>query len=267
MHHIQHHAQTGSPEQVLPLYGFDVKNRQTLNGNLSSCRALQAMHVGYVNRVPGLLEKPFSSLLKHLPPFRALAGKVGVSQCRTDSCMLGSIHQKSFRFLGVHMDLSDLSIRCDKSHIQIQGTYTKKSATYTPALAQRLALAFARAINMKKEELRQLDTISSKGLESQLVNSVVLSSKWKVDAAWSFKKKCHINILEFSVLERLAKRLADRGGFARVCCLVDSHVVSAASAKGRTSSYGLAPVLRRFCALSVASALYFSTPYVPECFR
>ena len=223
------------------------------------------MHVGYIHGVPGLLEKPFSIFLRHLPPYRALAGKVGVFQCRTDSCMLGSIHQKSFRFLGVHMDLSDLSIRCDRSHkhVRIQGAYTKKSATYTPALAQRLAEAFAKAINIKKEELRQLDAINSKGLESQLVNSVVLSSNWEVDAAWSFKKKCHINILEFSVLQRLAKRLADRGGSSRVCCLVDSHVVSAASAKGRTSSFGLAPVLRRFCALSVASALYFSTPYVP----
>lgn len=246
-------------------YGFDVKNRQTSNGNLLSCRALQAMHVGYINGIPGLLERPFSSLLKHLPPYRSFVGKPGVSQCRTDSCMLGSIHLKSFSFLGVHMDLSGLAVRCDGSHehVQIQGAYTKKSATYTPALAQLLAKVFAKAITGKKDELRLLDSIPCKGLESQLVNSVALSADWKVDAVWSFKKKSHINILEFSVLERLAKRLANKGGSVRASCLVDSHVVSAASAKGRTSSFGLAPVLRRFCALSVACALYFSTPYVP----
>ena len=246
-------------------YGFDVRNRQTSNGNLLSCRALQAMHVGYINGVPGLLERPFTSLLKHLPPYRSLVAKPRVSQCRTDSCMLGSIHLKSFCFLGVHMDLGDLAVRCDKTHkhVQIQGAYTKKSATYTPALAQLLAKAFAKAISKKKDDLRVLDSIVCKGLESQLVNSVALSAKWKVDDVWSFKKKCHINILEFSVLGHLAKRLADKGGSVRASCLVDSHVVSAASAKGRTSSFGLAPVLRRFCALSVACALYFSTPYVP----
>ena len=246
-------------------YGFDVKSRQTANGNLLACRALQLLHIGYVNRTPGILEKPFTSLLKHLPPFQSLAAKIGVSQCRTDSCMLGSIHQKSFGFLGVHVDLDPVSIRCDRSHthVQIQGVYTKKSATYTPQLADRLAEVFASAIEVKKAALRDLDSLVVKGLESQVVNSVALSSNWQVDSVWDFKKNCHVNILEFSVLEKLAKQLSKQGRCSRVTCMVDSHVVAAASAKGRTSSFGLGPVLRRFCALSVAAGLYFSVPYVP----
>lgn len=39
--------------------------------------------------------------------------------------------------------------------------------------------------------------------------------------------------------------------------------MSAAASKGRTSSLGLGPSLRRFCAISVAAALYFSIPFVP----
>ena len=252
-------------------YGFDVNTRQTSNGNLLACRALQLLHIGYVNQTPGILEKPFTSLLKHLPPFKNLVAKVGATQCRTDSCMLGSIHQKSFGFLGVHVNLDNLAIRCDKSHthVQIQGAYTKKSATYTPQLACKIAEVLAEAIEVKKSGLRDLDRLNVKGLESQLVNSVAMSSDWQVDAVWDFKKNCHVNILEFSVLERLAKRLSEQGTSSRVTCMVDSHVVAAASAKGRTSSFGLGPVLRRFCALSVAAGrgfVFFSAvcPYTAQ---
>ena len=246
-------------------FGFDVHHVQTKNGNLLASRALQLMHVGYVNQVTGLLETPFTSLLKHLPSFQALLRKPQVDQCRTDSCMLGSIHQKSFRFLSVHADLTPLKVRCDGLHVHVpvQGAYTKKSATYTPLLAAKLAEVLAAGIEEKKAYLRCLDSKDIKGLESQLVNSVACASDWVVDAVWDFKKLAHINILEFSVLERLAKRLAKIGSPVRATCLVDSHVVSAASSKGRTSSTGLGPVLRRFCALCVACGLYFSVPYVP----
>ena len=39
--------------------------------------------------------------------------------------------------------------------------------------------------------------------------------------------------------------------------------MSAAASKGRTSSYGLSPVLRRFNAVCVAAGLYFNVPFVP----
>ncbi len=246
-------------------FGFEPHELQTENGNLLASRAIQLMHVGYINQTTGLLETPFSSLLKHLPSFRDLEKEEGVEQCRTDSCMFGSIHKKSFRFLAVHADLQPLRVTCDSSHshVPVQGAYTKKSATYTPLLAARLAEVLSHGIDSKKAFLRGLDSLKVKGLESQLVNAVVNRASWKVDAAWDFKKLSHINILEFSVLERLAKKLAKCGQNGRFTCMVDSHVVAAASAKGRTSSVGLAPVLRRFCALSVACGLYFSVPYVP----
>ena len=80
-------------------FGFDVRHAQTANGNLLAHRALQLLSVGWKNYVPGLLEKPFSSLLKHIPSYKHLLSKQHVNQCRTDSCMFGSIHMKSFRFV------------------------------------------------------------------------------------------------------------------------------------------------------------------------
>ena len=246
-------------------FGFNPDCRQTKVGNLLACRALQLMVLCHVNLVAGLLEKPFTSLLKHFPSFRALLGRDCVSQRRTDSCMFGSIHRKSFSFLGVHVDLSGLQCVCDRSHthVPIEGSYTKKSATYTPLLAEALAITLGAAIDRRRASIHDLDRSDMKGLESQLVNAVALRAPWTVDSVWDFKKNSHINILEFSVLERLSKRLALRGSPLRVTCLVDSHVVSAASSKGRTSSKGLGPVLRRFCAISVACGLYFSVPFVP----
>ena len=246
-------------------FGFNPTFRQTKIGNLLACRALQLMVLCHVNFVAGVLEKPFTSLLKHFPSYQALLGRDGVSQCRTDSCMFGSIHRKSFSFLGVHIDLSNLEVECDRSHthVPIEGSYTKKSATYTPSLAEALAVTLGVAIDRRRASIQDLDRADMKGLENQLVNAVALRAPWTVDAVWDFKKNSHINILEFSVLERLAKRLASQCSPLRVTCLVDSHVVSAASAKGRTSPKGLGPVLRRFCAISVACGLYFSVPFVP----
>ena len=74
-------------------YGFQPRENQTSNGNLLALRALQLMVVGLKNQVPGLLEKPLSSLLRHLPPYKALICDAFCSQCRSDSCMFGSIHQ------------------------------------------------------------------------------------------------------------------------------------------------------------------------------
>lgn len=243
-------------------FGFDTSDEQTHNGNLLAHRGLQLLQVGYQNEVPGLFE---TALLRHLPSFKSFLGKPYAQQQRCDSCMYGSIHLKSFRFLAVHLSLHRLSKRCDKSHVHvvIEGRYTKESATYVPMLAKAIALSFKEAIESRRSRAKKAEELVVRGHETQLANSVALSSDWKVDAVWSFRKPCHINILEMSALNRLAERLAKRGQSLRVTALMDSFVCSAASSKGRTSSLGLAPPLRRFCATSVAAFLFFCTPVVP----
>ena len=246
-------------------YGFDTSNRQTFLGNLLVCRSLQILRIALINGVSAILETPFSALTRHLPPYKNFLKSPGVSMCRSDSCMFGSIHHKPFRFLGVHVDLSGLSRRCSKdhSHVVVQGSYTKASATYAPELSECLARTLAFGVNAFKSRLKTLEENPSKGLESQAINSVALSANWKLDKVWEFKKPSHINILEFSVLEKLALSLVSSGKSQRVVSLADSFVVSAAASKGRTSSHGLAPVLRRFNALCVAGVLYINVPFVP----
>ena len=246
-------------------FGFCTTHRQTSNGNLLAQRAFQLIYLCLIYDIAGLLETPFSSLLKHLPSYRSLLQHPRVSFCRTDSCMLGSIHLKSFRFLAVNACLRRLRVRCghSHSHVQICGSYTKSSATYTPQLGHLIAATLAEQVLRRKAFVDGLDELPIKGLESQIVNSVALRADWQVSEVWDFKKQSHINILEFSVIERLAKKLISKGQHGRIVCLVDSHVVSAASSKGRTSSLGLAPVLRRFCALCVAGGLFWHSPYVP----
>ena len=246
-------------------FGFDTSHVQTSNGNLLAHRALQLMWVGLQNQVPGLLEKPLSSLLKHMPSYKNLLSQPFVRQCRTDSCMFGSIHQKSFRFVSVHLDLDRLAARCDRSHchVPIAGGYTKASATYVDRLADRLAEVLSVGIKLVKDRVSAFEALPSRGLENQVVNSIALSSEWKVVDDWCFRKSSHINILEFSVLGRLAKCLASRGSSVRAVSFVDSFVVSAAASKGRTSSVGLAPVLRRYNAVCVAAGLYINTPFCP----
>ena len=250
--------------KVVP-FGFDPRHLQTKNGNLLGHRALQLMVVGEKNFVPGILEKPLTSLMKHLPAYQNLMQKPTVSSCRTDSCMFGSIHKKSFRFVSVHLDLAPLSILCDGSHVHvpIAGSYTKVSATYVDALADRLAIVLSVGIRRHHALVDSFDAGKTKGLESQVVNSLALCSQWKEEEAWSFKKSSHINILELAVLGRLAKRLGSYGRSLRAVSLADSFVVSAATSKGRTSSVGLSPVLRRYNAVCVACGLYFNVPFVP----
>ena len=65
------------------------------------------------------------------------------------------------------------------------------------------------------------------------------------------------------MLEKLALDLIKGGKPCRAVSFADSFVVSAAASKGRTSSHGLAPVLRRYNALCVAGGLYINVPFVP----
>ena len=246
-------------------FGFRVRDRQTYLGNLLMCRSLQILRIALINGASAILETPFSALTRHLPPYKHLLNEPGVSMCRIDSCMYGSIHLKSFRMMGVNLDMSELEVRCsrDHPHVVVEGIYTKASATYTPGLADALARTFAKAIVKFKKDVSDLEKPLVKGLESQVINSLALSADWAVDRTWTFRRNAHINILELSALEKLATMLVQTGSSQRVVSMADSFVVSAAAAKGRTSSVGLAPTLRRYNALCVAGGLFINVPFVP----
>jgi len=246
-------------------FGFRPEEEKTKVGNQLAARACQVFYIAAINFVAAMLETTFSSLLKHLPFYKAAASVEGAKQVRVDSCRFGSPHLKSFRMLCAHLktELISLRCRCCKPHLQVQGKYTKASATYTDELSLAIAKTFGEWIVAEKNRLSEEASPSAKGLESCAINNLAISGQWSVDSAWSFRKESHINILEESALLRLAQRCTKLAYPTRLSVLVDSNVVRGATAKGRSSSLGLSTVLRRLNAICVAAALYMHIAFVP----
>lgn len=246
-------------------YGFQPKEEKTLQGNQLAVRGCQMISLCHRYEISGLIEKPLTSLLQHMPAWKAIASLPNASQVRTDSCRFGSIHRKSFKFLGVHLCLDELALQCQcaTKHVPVEGAYTKASAVYVDDLAAALASTLEKGIRRRNSLDRDLGLITTKGLENQLVNEVAKSCTWKEVKSWKFKKQSHINILEEAALLRQASWIARDGKSKRVVNLVDSNVVRCASAKGRSSSLGLSTILRRYCATCVGCGLYYTLPYCP----
>ena len=234
--------------------GFMPREPKTHLGNLLSCRSGQLMYTGARHNAIGLLETPYSSYLETYDAFRTV---------RCDSCRYGSEHLKSFRFLCLNLGTSLISDRCccTTNHVRIQGTLTKGSAIYTDKLAECIARSFYSALT-KKDDDGSVEK-SPFGLESLLVNDIMQTSKWKEASVWTFKKESHINILEEPAILRLVSRIARSGRTIRSIVITDSNVVKCATAKGRTSSRGLGPILRRVCSLCVAAGIYLNVAYIP----
>ena len=134
---IMRRPQLRSKEEPL---GFNVQDPQTATGT-----ALVSTGGRYY--VPGLLETPFSSKMRHLPSWRRLERRPGISQTRTDSCRFGSPHLKPFRFLGSHINLEGISKRCrckeeGRVHIRSKAP-TPKPVPLTPRLLRRASPKFS----------------------------------------------------------------------------------------------------------------------------
>ena len=246
-------------------FGFQPLEEKTQTGNQLANRACQILRIAAVNGVAGLLETPYSSLLKHMPAWKAVAAMSCSSVVRVDSCRFQSPHLKSFRMLLVHAIPVEIDKRCicTGPHLQVQGKYTKASATYTDALADAIALDLCAWVSKQRAEIFEDSKVSSRGLESVAINDLAISGDWKVESSWKFRRESHINILEESSLLRVAQRSVSLAYPTRITSLVDSNVVRGATSKGRSASLGLSTVLRKFNAICVAAALYFHIPFVP----
>ena len=246
-------------------FGFNPQDPQTDDGNMLAHRGFQSLAVAEGYGAAAMLETPNSSKMKNLPSWRHLAGRRRVSTVRCDSCRFGSPHLKSFKFLGVNVNMEEVALRCKCTckHLQVAGQYTKKSATYTDALADALASVFAKAILAIEAARNEVEDYEVDGKENVLANEVVKSSAWKVNGSWAFKSRSHINLLELAALVELARRVARHFGACRVLAFVDSAVVRGACSKGRSASAGISKLLRRFCSICLASGLYFTTPFCP----
>ena len=246
-------------------YGFDTQDEQTLTGTKLALRALQLLFVCLRAGVTGVVENPWSSKIKNLPPWRAIMDHDQCTMVRCDSCFYGSPHLKAFVFLCAWAHTNPIEGRCkgDHEHVQVAGALTKKSATYVEGLASALAVVMSEGII----RLRDFDFENApekvSGLESQLVNEVCLSCSWSLLSVWAFRVSSHINLLELSAVLRLVTRLVKKGKSLRVVILVDSNVVRCAASKGRSSSRALSRLLSRLAALSVVGGLFVVFGFIP----
>ncbi len=246
------------------IFGFCPSHHQTMIGNVLAQRSFQILYVALANSVTAVMENPWSSKMKKMPSWKMLENVPGVETVRTDSCMFGSIHKKSFAFLGVNADMTDIDIRCcgGHDHVQIQGKYTKASASYTPRLSDALAGVMQKGVSRRKSEIER-DSLVVKGLENQLLNDILISSTWELEDCWAFKSPHHINILELSAVVRLVSKLVKSHVAGRVIVFVDSNVVRCAGNKGRSSSRALLVLLKKLGALAVGGGLYINLVFSP----
>lgn len=133
---------------------------------------------------------------------------------------------KNFIFLVNFEEARGLHRKCSKdhSHIKIEGQWTKASAVYTDALADAIGEAFDAALQKKLRLDRYHDSSCARGLESPLINDVLISGAWEVCKSWAWKKPSHINIQETNVVCRLLKDLALESPKSRSVVILDSNV-------------------------------------------
>ena len=242
--------------------GFDRLNPKTFWGNLLAFRALLLMRVGKKHHRPCGLEQSRLSKMCWLQLWTCLRER-GFSEAVIASCVFGSIHRKEFRLLCYLLDVEFLDRRCPggHSHVRVEGSYTKASATYVDGLAWHIGLGFHKA-------LRALDAAESLspntvGLESVLANDIMVASKWLTVRAWFWKKASHINVLELASAVSNLGSVAKQSSSVRFASFVDSAVCRGALAKGRSASFALQPMLKRACAFCIAADLYPSWIFSP----
>lgn len=148
--------------------GFDPKEAKTQLGNHLFLTAFQILKKAAAHSIAGLLERPFSALSKFLVAYQRALHWPGAVEVRIDSCQYGSIHQKSFAFLSVNVDMAPIVRRCPGTcnHVPIAGVYTKASAIYTAELATALAWALRHSIEVIKARKDSEDSLPVAGLEN-----------------------------------------------------------------------------------------------------
>jgi len=100
-----------------------------------------------------------------------------------------------------------------------------------------------------------------------MLNDFLLTSPWKVERKWRWKRPAHINLLESAVVKNWLAGLVGEGGDQRVYGIADSRVAICSTSKGRSPSAALQRSLGRIGAVSVAGGLYPALGFGPSRFN
>lgn len=244
--------------------GWSRENPTVLHGNSLAFRSMTIIYVCKRYERPGDLEQPRLSKMAWTSPWQWLL-TLGCSEAVIASCQFGSPHRKEFRLLLTGVDAEGLTRKCPggHQHLRIEGKYTKGSAVYTWGVAWHIASGFSRALHKLRQQ--EAEDVFGEKLqhESVLVNDVLRAARWEAMRVWFWKSKVRINLLETSVVASLLKQMMRSHPGTRLNILLDSSVAKGALAKGRSSSLGLQPILRRAAACQIAGNLYPAHSYAP----
>ena len=162
------------------------------------------------------------------------------------------------------MDTEGLSRKCDRQHehTPIQGSFARASAVYVDELARQLAFCLDKSLQLRMRCSSYQDS-RTVGLESPLVNDLLLSGEWETVSSWIWKRPAHINMFETNVACMLLKNLAISSPHGKSAIVMDSNVGLSSLVKGRSPSEGLRKCTRRAGATCVVGDLYPSYHFGP----
>ena len=243
--------------------GFDRLDPKTHLGNVIAFRCLALIWYAAKFARPALAEQPRLSKMAWMAVWRYLVEHQFFEEAVVASCQFGSPHGKEFRMLGWGIDMEAMERKCPggHDHIRIEGKFTKPSAMYVSALAEHFASCISTALRVKRAERE--DEPVCQGLESVLINDLLMTGKWTVQSSWFWRKASHINLLESHAGLALMKKLTCEGGDIRYSSLLDSRVAKGSFAKGRSSARALTPLLKKAASWQICGGLYPAYGFAP----
>ena len=242
-------ASHGSRRSLRNIWG----NRSDQRVSRDNCCAATCLLVCIAaarSKVATLLVQPGSSLASRLPAWKSLSQRVGAADYTLHGRDWGPLRCLSIA-------LPDLILEPASAH---------------GALPSRWPMPFVRAVGAAvKQGLDSQGDASSpsgptpprSGLESVIVNDLLLSAVWSLRAVWSWARPMHINLLEALAALQAVKFAVRAGGDRRLSILTDSSVARGALAKGRSSSVLLRRILLKAAAWQIAGGIYTGFVHAP----
>jgi len=170
--------------------------------------------------------------------------------------------------MGVRVNLAKIHRACSQYHVHevICSKNAKEAATYHPNVAAALSSVVEEAVNKLRAQDEKQHGFRD-GCERAMLNEFLLTSPWKVERKWRWKRPAHINLLESAVVKNWLAGLVGEGGDQRVYGIADSRVAICSTSKGRSPSAALQRSLGRIGAVSVAGGLYPALGFGPSRFN
>ena len=217
---------------------------------------LVCFFLGHATEKPTLLLLPKGLPLTSLPAWQAARQLACAEAGRLNFCQFGSSSRRPWLFLACFLRTSGLCRPCTGAHSHFEGEDPSPDI-FPLGLATEVSEAFVRAVSLGTTRPEP------PGLESIIVNDVLMTGRWQVDKVVPWRGHSHINTLELGAIGILERQLSISSPGTRFTILVDSSVAKSSSAKGRSTSLALQPSLRRAMAHQIGFDIYPAFAFAP----